>query len=79
MDDFKKVAVEFYKLALEEHAMLAITSLIGSEDAFKRFLDMANKVNEYLVQHEADFKRHALKSKPTRCLIRRYSQWVPQF
>nr|UVM86316.1 MAG: hypothetical protein [Bacteriophage sp.] len=61
MDDFKKVAVEFYKLALEEHAMLAITSLIGSEDAFKRFLDMANKVNEYLVQHEADFKKARLE------------------
>lgn len=61
MDDFKKVAVEFYKLALEEHAMLAITSLIGSEDAFKHFLDMANKVNEYLVQHEADFKKARLE------------------
>ena len=61
MDDFKKVAVEFYKLALEEHAMLAITSLIGSEDAFKRFLDMANKVNEYMVQHEADFKKARLE------------------
>lgn len=61
MDDFKKVAVEFYKLAFEEHAMLAITSLIGSEDAFKRFLDMANKVNEYLVQHEADFKKARLE------------------
>lgn len=61
MDDFKKVAIEFYKLALEEHAMLAITSLIGSEDAFKRFLDMANKVNEYLVQHEADFKKARLE------------------
>lgn len=61
MDDFKKVAVEFYKLALEEHAMLAVTSLIGSEDAFKRFLDMANKVNEYLVQHEADFKKARLE------------------
>lgn len=61
MDDFKKVAVEFYKLALEEHAMLAVTSLIGSKDAFKRFLDMANKVNEYLVQHEADFKKARLE------------------
>ena len=61
MDDFKKVAVEFYKLALEEHAMLAITSLIGSEDAFKRFLDMANKVNEYMVQHEANFKKARLE------------------
>lgn len=61
MDDFKKVAVEFYKLALEEHAMLAIASFIGSEDAFERFLDMANKVNEYLVQHEADFKKARLE------------------
>ncbi len=61
MDDFKKVAVELYEMVLEEHAMLAITSLIGSEDAFKRFLDMANKVNEYLVQHEADFKKARLE------------------
>lgn len=61
MDDFKKVAVEFYKLDLEEYAMLAITSFIGSEDAFERFLDMANKVNEYLVQHEAVFKKARLE------------------
>lgn len=61
MDDFKKVAVEFYKLALEEHAMLAINSLIGSKDAFKRFLDVATKVNDYLVQHHDDFEKAVLE------------------
>lgn len=61
MDDFKKVAVEFYKLALEEHAMLALTSLIGSKDAFKRFLDVSTKVNDYLVQHHDDFERAVLE------------------
>lgn len=61
MDDFKKVAVELYKLTLEEHAMLAFTSLIGSKDAFKRFLDVATKVNDYLVQHNDDFKKALLE------------------
>lgn len=61
MDDFKKVAVEFYKLALEEHAMLALTSLIGSKDAFEHFLDVANKVNDYLVQHNDDFEKAVLE------------------
>lgn len=61
MDDFKKVAVEFYKLALEEHAMLTLTSLIGSKDAFKRFLDVATKVNDYLVQHHDDFEKAVLE------------------
>lgn len=61
MDDFKKVAVEFYKLALEEHVMLTITSLIGSKDAFKRFLDVATKFNDYLVQHHDDFEKAVLE------------------
>lgn len=61
MDDFKKVAVELYKLTLKEHAMLAIASLIGSEDAFKRFLDASTKVNDYLVQHHDDFEKAVLE------------------
>lgn len=61
MDDFKKVAVGLYELVLEEHAMLAITSLIGSKDAFKRFLDVATKVNDYLVQHHDDFEKAILE------------------
>lgn len=61
MDDFKKVAVEFYKIALEEHVMLTITSLICSKDAFKRFLDVATKVNDYLVQHHDDFEKAVLE------------------
>lgn len=61
MDDFKKVAVEFYKLALEKHAMLALASLVGSKDAFDRFLDMASKANDFLVQHDADFKKALLE------------------
>lgn len=61
MDDFKKVAVEFYKLALEEHAMLAIAALADSRSALNQFFDMATKVNEYLVQHKADFKKARLE------------------
>lgn len=61
MDDFKKVAVVLYKLALEEHAMLAISSLIGSKDSFKRFLNVATKVNDYLVQHHDDFEKAVLE------------------
>ena len=57
MDDFKKVAVELYKLVLEEHAMLSLTSMIGSKDTFERFLDIASEVNKYLVQHDSDFKK----------------------
>lgn len=61
MDDFKKVAVEFYKLALEEHAMLALATLADSRGALNQFIDMTTKVNEYLVQHEADFKKARLE------------------
>lgn len=57
MDDFKKVAVELYKLVLEEHAMLFLASIIGSKDTFERFLDIASEVNKYLVQHDSDFKK----------------------
>ena len=61
MDDFKKVVVEFYKLALEEHTMLALALLIGSKDAFNRFLDLYTKVNDYLIQHHDDFEKAVLE------------------
>ena len=61
MDDFKKVVVEFYKLALEEHTMLALASLIGSKDASNSFLDLSTKVNDYLIQHHDDFEKAVLE------------------
>mgnify|MGYP007077602204 CR=1 FL=1 len=61
MDDFKKVTVELYKLVLEEHAMLALAALADSRGALNQFIDMAIKVNEYLIQHEADFRKARLE------------------
>lgn len=44
-------------MVLEEHAMLSITSMVGSKNAFERFLDIASDVNKYLVDHDSDFKK----------------------
>lgn len=71
MDDFKKVAVELYQLVLEEHAFLGIAAITNSKDMVKQFTDTSLKVNEFLVEHDGDFKRRCLRSRPTRCLIRR--------
>lgn len=79
MDDFKKVAVGLYELVLEEHAILALGALTSSKDMIKCFADTSLKVNKFLNELTAISKRRCLRSRPTRCLIRRSSRWVFQY
>lgn len=68
MDDFKKVAVEFYEMVLKEHAILAVAAMTGSKDIVKSFADASIKVNEFLVEHDGDFKKAKLEVKANEML-----------
>lgn len=68
MDDFKKVAVELYQLVLEEHAFLGVAAITNSKDMVKQFTDTSLKVNEFLVEHDGDFKKAMLEVKANEML-----------
>lgn len=68
MDDFKKVAVEFYRMVLEEHAFLGIAAIANSDDMFEHFMDASLKVNDFLVKHDGDFKKAMLEVKANEML-----------
>lgn len=68
MDDFKKVAAEFYGMVLEEHAFLGIAAMTDSNDMFNHFMDTSIKVNEFLVEHDGDFKKALLEVKANEML-----------
>lgn len=68
MDDFKKVAVELFKLVLEEHAFLGIAGITGSKDMAKQFMDTSLKVNDFLVEHDSDFKKARLEVEANKML-----------
>ena len=68
MDDFKKVAVELYQLVLEEQAILALGAMTGSKDIVKCFADASVKVNDFLVEHDGDFKKARLEVKANEML-----------
>lgn len=55
MDDFKKLAVEFYGMVLEEHAYLGIAAIANSDDIFDHFMDASHKVNEFMIEHQKEF------------------------
>lgn len=68
MDGFKKVAVELYEMVLEEHAILAVCAMTGSKDITKCFADASLKVNDFLVEHDGDFKKALLEVKANEML-----------
>lgn len=68
MDDFKKVAVDLYRMVLEEHAFLGIAALTDSKDIVKQFMDTSIKVNDFLVKHDGDFKKALLEVKANEML-----------
>lgn len=68
MDDFKKLAVEFYGMVLEEHAYLSIATIADSDDMFKHFMDASHKVNEFMIEHEKEFKRALIEVKANEML-----------
>lgn len=68
MDDFKKVAVDLYRMVLEEHAFLGIAIIADSDDIFKHFMDASHKVNQFMIEHEKEFKRALIEVKANEML-----------
>lgn len=68
MDDFKKVAVELYGMVLEEHAYLGIAAIANSDDIFHHFMDASHKVNQFIIEHEKEFKRALIEVKANEML-----------
>lgn len=68
MDDFKKLAVELYELVLEEHAFLGIAAMTCSKDMVKQFTNTSMKVNDFLVEHDGDFRKALLEVKANEML-----------
>lgn len=68
MDDFKKVAVEFYGMVLEEHVYLGIAEIANSDDIFDHFMDANHKVNQFMIEHEKEFKRALIEVKANEML-----------
>lgn len=68
MDDFKKVAVELYGMVLEEHAYLGIAAISNSDDIFNHFMDASHKVNQFMIEHEKEFKRALIEVKANEML-----------
>lgn len=63
MDDFKKVAVELYEMVLKEHAILVVGAMTGSKDIVKCFADASLKINDFLVEHDGDFRKALFEVK----------------
>lgn len=68
MDNFKKVAVELYEMVLEEHTILAVGAMTDSKDIVKCFADASLKVNDFLVEHNGDFRKALLEVKANEIL-----------
>lgn len=68
MDDFKKLAVEFYGMVLEEHVYLGIAAISNSDDIFDHFMDASHKVNQFMIEHEKEFKRALIEVKANEML-----------
>ena len=68
MDDFKKIAVELYEMVLKEHAFLSIAAMTESKDMVKHFMDTSLKVNDFLVEHDGEFKKALLEVKANEML-----------
>lgn len=68
MDDFKKLAVEFYGMVLEEHAYLGIAAIANSDDIFDHFIDASHKVNEFMIEHQKEFQRALIEVKANEML-----------
>lgn len=53
MADYKGMLAELAELATEEQAMLTISVITKSDEAFDRFLDARERLSKWIVGHAA--------------------------
>ena len=68
MDDFKKVAVEFYGMVLEQQALFGILALTKSDEMFDSFMESSRRVNEFMIEHQKEFERALIEVKANEML-----------
>lgn len=68
MDDFKKVAAEFYGLVLEQQAFFGILALTKSDEMFDSFIDSSHRVNDFMIEHQKEFQRALIEVKANEML-----------
>lgn len=57
MDDFKKLACELFDVVMEEHTLLAVAAITGSDDMIGHFMDKSKEVSGFLIKHGDEFRK----------------------
>lgn len=68
MDDFKKVAVEFYRMVLEQQALFGILALTKSDKMFDSFMESSHRVSKFIIEHQKEFERALIEVKANEML-----------
>lgn len=68
MDDFKKLAVEFYGMVLEQQALFGVLTLTKSDEMFDSFINSSHRVNDFMIEHQKEFKRALIEVKANEML-----------
>lgn len=68
MDDFKKLAVKFYGMVLEQQALFSILALTKSDEMFDSFIDSSHRVNDFMIEHQKEFERALIEIKANEML-----------
>lgn len=68
MDDFKKLAVEFYRMVLEQQALFGVLTLTKSDEMFDSFINSSHRVNDFMIEHQKEFERALIEVKANEML-----------
>lgn len=68
MDDFKKLAVEFYEMVLEQQALFSVLALTKSNEMFDSYINSSHRVNDFMIEHQKEFKRALIEIKANEML-----------
>lgn len=68
MDDFKKLAVEFYEMVLEQQALFSVLALTKSNEMFDSYINSSHRVNDFMIEHQKEFKRALIEVKANEML-----------
>lgn len=68
MDDFKKLAVEFYGMVLEQQAPFGVLTLTKSDEMFDSFINSSHRVNDFMIEHQKEFERALIEVKANEML-----------
>lgn len=68
MDDFKKLAVEFYGMVLEQQVLFGVLTLTKSDEMFDSFINSSHRVNDFMIEHQKEFERALIEVKANEML-----------